>query len=161
MRLLTITALFVSLQIGGAAAEPTRAAFLGLLFIDTSLNPSQEEENRRLKMIEERLSQALVDSGEYSFVDTSGIAEKAALYANLAQCNGCDATLAKEAGAEIAITGEVHKVSNLIISMTIYFRDAETKQVIGGGSTDIRGNTDESWMRGINWLLKNRLLKGQ
>jgi hypothetical protein len=25
-------------------------------------------------------------------------------------------------------------------------------------STDIRGNTDETWLRGIRWLAKNRLL---
>lgn len=161
MRSLIIPVLLLAAMAGDAVAEPKRAAFFGLLFIDTSLNPDHVEEDRRLKMIEERLLQALGDSGAYSFVDISPIQEKADLYANLAQCNGCDTTLAKEVDAEIAITGEVHKVSNLIISMSIYFRDAETKQLVGGGSTDIRSNTDESWMRGINWLLKNRLLKEQ
>jgi hypothetical protein len=29
---------------------------------------------------------------------------------------------------------------------------------VGGGSADIRGNTDESWTRGIDYILRNRIL---
>ena len=143
---------------GTAAADEARAAFFGLVFIDTSLSASQEEEERRLAMVEARLLEALSENG-YDFVDIAPVAERVDRYANIAQCNGCDTTLAAELGADVAVTGEVHKVSNLILSISIYLRDAETKQLVNGGSTDIRGNTDETWMRGVNWLLKNRLLK--
>jgi hypothetical protein len=30
-------------------------------------------------------------------------------------------------------------------------------QVIEAGSVDIRGNTDESWSRGLSYLLRDRL----
>jgi hypothetical protein len=30
--------------------------------------------------------------------------------------------------------------------------------VVDAASADIRGNTDESWRRGLDWLLKNRIL---
>jgi hypothetical protein len=29
--------------------------------------------------------------------------------------------------------------------------------VVAAGSVDIRGNTDESWSRGLSYLLRNRL----
>ena len=139
-------------------AEPVRAAYFGILLIDTSLNPDHVAEDKRIEMIEARLLEALTEGDRYQIVDTAPVAKKADLYANLAQCNGCDARLAKELGADVAITGEVQKVSNLILAMTVYIRDAETGALVGGGSADIRGNTDKSWMRGINWLIKNRIL---
>jgi hypothetical protein len=50
-------------------------------------------------------------------------------------------------------------VSNLILSITVALREASP----AGGtravhSAEIRGNTDESWERGLRWLLRNRLL---
>ena len=62
--------------------------------------------------------------------------------------------LAQRIGAELAITGTVQKVSNLILNMNIYVRDA----TIAAMSADMRGNTDETWSRTLNWLVHNRLL---
>jgi hypothetical protein len=30
--------------------------------------------------------------------------------------------------------------------------------VVRAGQVDIRGNNDEMWLRGVRWLVKNRLL---
>ncbi|MDI4666973.1 DUF3280 domain-containing protein [Xanthobacter autotrophicus] len=30
--------------------------------------------------------------------------------------------------------------------------------MVRGGQVDIRGNTDESWLRGVRYLMKNRIL---
>jgi Protein of unknown function (DUF2380) len=61
-------------------------------------------------------------------------------------------------GAELAITGTVQKVSNLILNMNIYVRDASSGATIAAMSADMRGNTDESWSRTLDWLVRNRLL---
>ena len=45
------------------------------------------------------------------------------------------------------------KVSNLILDLNIRITDADSGQVVRGGSVDIRGNTDESWDRGLKYLL--------
>ena len=71
---------------------------------------------------------------------------------------GCDVDYARQLGADLAITGVVQKVSALILNMNIYLRDTHTGQLITGMSADFRGNTDESWSRTMNYLLKNRLL---
>jgi hypothetical protein len=66
--------------------------------------------------------------------------------------------LARRIGAKLAITGTVQKISNLILNMNIYVRDASSGATIAALSADMRGNTDESWTRALNWLVRNRLL---
>lgn len=144
---------------GSALAAPQKAAFFGIVLIDSSLGQSQDDENRRVVMIEELLVTSLIDSGRYEFVDTGPVAKKANLYSNLSDCNGCDASLADELGADVAITGVVQKTSNLILSFSLFIRDAKTGELINGGSADIRGNTDESWLRGVRYIIKNRILR--
>jgi len=61
-------------------------------------------------------------------------------------------------GADFAVSGWVQKVSNLILNMNIIVRDAKSARVILLKSVDIRGNTDESWSRAIDWLVRNQLL---
>ena len=56
------------------------------------------------------------------------------------------------------MTGTVHKVSNLILNINVTVRDAGSGQAVRAGSVDIRGNTDESWLRGVSYLVRNRLL---
>ena len=66
--------------------------------------------------------------------------------------------LAQRLGADLSITGTVQKVSNLILNMNVYIRDVHTGKVVISMSADFRGNTDESWSRAANYLLRNRLL---
>jgi len=76
---------------------------------------------------------------------------------NLQSCGGCDVQLARELGAKLAITGWVQKVSNLILNMNIAVRDADSGELVAGMSVDMRGNTQESWSRALNYLVVNRL----
>ena len=66
--------------------------------------------------------------------------------------------MAKRLGAELAITGTVQKVSNLILNMNIYVRDVSSGATVTAMSADMRGNTDESWSRALDYLIRNRLL---
>ena len=77
---------------------------------------------------------------------------------NLQACGGCDATLAREAGADVAVTGTVQKVSNLILNLNIYLHDAKDDRLLQSMSADFRGNTDESWARALSYLIRNKLL---
>jgi hypothetical protein len=49
-------------------------------------------------------------------------------------------------------------VSNLILNMNIYVRDVSSGATLAAMSADMRGNTDESWFRTLDWLIRNRLL---
>ena len=158
--LLTVVVTALAAANAGRAAEaPQKVAFFGVHFLNTSAEGTMPDEARRLAALEERLREALSGSPRYEFVDTAPVADKAARYQDLAACNGCDARLAAELGADLALTGQVQKTSNLILSISVYLRDAGTGELVGGGSADIRGNTDESWARGIDYILRNRLLE--
>src|SRR5262245_5757197 len=98
---------------------------------------------------------------DFELIDTSlegAIFASEAQASNLQACGGCDMRLARRIGAELAITGTVQKVSNLILNMNIYVRDASSEATIAAMSADMRGNTDETWSRALDWLVRNRLL---
>ena len=142
-------------------AVAVRAAVFDFEWIDTSLEGAtgglRQDEQARLHALGERLRRELTASGRFELVDTTPL-EDAARQSNLQACGGCDAHMAKALGAAIAITGTVQKVSNLILNINIYTRDAETGRLLTVSSADMRGNTDESWSRTLDWLVKNRLL---
>src|SRR6516162_2400474 len=129
--------------------------------IDTSLEGAirgaRPDEQERLARLSDRLRQLLRDSGRFSLIDITPIAREAQA-SNLQACGGCDIQLARRIGAEMAITSTVQKVSNVILNMNIYVRDASSGATIAAMSADMRGNTDETWSRTLDWLVRNRLL---
>jgi hypothetical protein len=46
----------------------------------------------------------------------------------------------------------------LILNINVYIEDAGSGKMVFVKSVDIRGNTDESWRRGLDYLLRNYLL---
>ena len=57
-------------------------------------------------------------------------------------------------------TSLIQKVSDLILNLNVYMADIAARKLIFVHSVDIRGNTDESWTRGLTYLVKNYLLAG-
>jgi hypothetical protein len=156
--LLTLCALLF-LSCGPTVAQSV--AVFDFELIDTSLEGAirgaRADERERLARLSDQLRQLLRESGRFSFVDIAPIASEAQA-SNLQACGGCDIRLARRIGAELAITGTVQKVSNLILNMNIYVRDASSGATIVAMSADMRGNTDETWSRTLDWLVRNRLL---
>lgn len=116
-----------------------------------------EAEEKRLEMVSDLLRDRLAGSGQFEVVDIAPVAQKAAA-ANLQACGNCADSFAREVGASYAFTGVVHKVSELVLSINVYVHDATTSQPVTSASVDIRGNTDESWRRGTDYLYENVLL---
>jgi Protein of unknown function (DUF2380) len=54
--------------------------------------------------------------------------------------------------------GTVQKVSNVILNINLYIEDAQSGKMEFVKSVDIRCNTDESWRRGLDYMLRNYLL---
>lgn len=142
------------------AAEPKVAVF-DFEFVDTSIegatNGPRSDEGARLAWLDHEVRQRLTQSGRAEVVDVGRVADRTDAK-NLRTCGGCDAAFASELGARYSMTGWVQKVSNLILNMNIVVRDAETGEVILSKSVDMRSNTDESWSRALDWLVKRHLL---
>jgi hypothetical protein len=49
----------------------------------------------------------------------------------------------------------VQKVSNLILNINVEVRSVATGETLYVKSVDIRGNTDETWLRGLRRLVEN------
>jgi hypothetical protein len=138
-------------------------AFLGLAFIDTSTEGAyfgvREDETERLHLMEEAVRERFVAEG-LALVDIAPISGKLSAIANPADCHGCEVRMGEDLGADYVLVGEVQKVSNLIISMNLVVRDVATGQMVGGQSVDVRSNTDDSWLRGIRYIMDHSIFNG-
>src|SRR6476469_368590 len=130
-----------------AVAERVRVAIFDFEIIDTSLDGEMKgtspEEKARLAKLAPALRAKLAASDRYLVVDTEPVTERARAQ-NFQACGGCDATLAHEAGADVAVTGTVQKVSNLILNLNIYLRDAKDDRLLQSMSADFRGRRQHS-----------------
>jgi hypothetical protein len=122
------------------------------------INGVRADETARLKLISGILRAALAADGRYRPVDLAPIAADIERARPMYKCNQCEDDLARKVGADMLIIGTVQKVSNLILNLNLYVRDVKTGTIVQSMSSDIRSNTDESWVRGVRYVIKNQLL---
>jgi hypothetical protein len=138
-----------------------KVAVFDFELLDTSLqgevDGTRNDEKSRLQQVGDQLRRGLAASGKFMVVDIAPV-NAAAHEKHLQACGGCDVQFAQQLGADLSITGEVQKVSNLILNMNVYLRNAHTGRLVTSMSADFRSNTDESWARAMSFLLRNRLL---
>jgi Protein of unknown function (DUF2380) len=161
MRARFVVALLTLMISVPARADPPKLAVFDFELVDTSLqgeiNGPRTDEHDRLMRVGEQVRKELTESGKFQLLDISPV-NAAAHGSNLQACGGCDVQYAQKLGADLAITGVVQKVSNLILNINIYLRDVHTGRLVTSMSADMRGNTDESWSRATNYLVRDRLL---
>jgi Protein of unknown function (DUF2380) len=158
------TVLVWSVSVGIAGAQPSpvpRVAFFGFDLINTSLEPPNPLEDGRLRMLDDLFRQQLDASGRFKIVAIPPDMQKQiADGPAIRNCNGCPRDFAKKIGADRAAWGTVQKVSNLILNINVYMEDAQTGALSFSKSVSIRGNTDESWRRGLEYMLRHYLFGG-
>ena len=164
-RLRKAAAAIVLWPVAAAAAGLPSLAVLPFELIDEQheLAPAHDE-YPRLRMIGAQLGDGLQARGLYRVVDTRpahDLIEELRSRENLRDCNGCELEIARALKTDRVLIGWVQKVSNLILNINIRVEDAGTGAVVLQKSVDIRGNTDESWRRGIEALLRDMVDKGQ
>jgi Protein of unknown function (DUF2380) len=167
---LGIAALLTVISIAGghgsnsalAASDQVKTvALLGAQFLNDheDLEPTTEAERARLASIKELFKSELEASGRYKFVPVpAAAAAKIAAGPQIGNCGGCEFDYAKQLGAEFAAWIVVQKVSDLILNINVYMADVAARKLAFVHSVDIRDNTDESWARGMTYLVKNYLL---
>lgn len=160
-----IPALLAALSLGSArtaaAEEAQSAALFDAVFVNASPQPTSPEETARIQHLTEALKTALEKSGRYRIVDIAPLKSQIDSVKDIHDCNGCEIELAQKAGAQVAIVAWAQKISNLILNLNIRIVDVATGKTLKGGSVDIRGNTDQSWDRGLKYLLEERVLDGR
>jgi hypothetical protein len=163
---LRLAALWLGLALAWAApaAPPLKSiVILDFELIDDTYDKT-DPETQRLAMIGERLRRAFADEGFYTVVDA---APAAALIARLRQsrelhdCDWCAQDIGRALGVDRVLVGWVQKVSRLILNIDLRIVDVAADRLVLQKSVDLRGNTDESWRRGIDFLVRDMREKGQ
>jgi hypothetical protein len=154
--------LSVSHPNSAAAAQTSvpKVAFFGFQLINTSVEPTTASELHRIDMLDELFRERLDNSGRFKIVPIPPDArQRIAAGPDISGCNGCERDYAKSIGANWAAWGTVQKVSNLILNINVYMEDAASSKLEFVKSVDIRGNTDESWRHGLDYMLRHYLFE--
>jgi hypothetical protein len=139
---ITIAPLPASAWTGHAAG--LKVTVFDFKFVDTS--PRLDQQTRPARLGNE-LRNRLAKSGRVDAVDTAR-----ARASNLWACGGCAVSLVREFSAGFAINGWVQKVSKVILGKKIVVR------VIFAKSAEMRGNSDGSLSRTLNWQVRDDLM---
>jgi hypothetical protein len=135
-RLITLLAFAWLACAQASAAEPKSLALMDFELVDDmrdfASEQARQEVDRRLVLITAELAKELERRGMYRVLDRGGAP-----------------------GAERIARCWVQKVSNLILNINIEVRSAATDEIVYVKSVDIRGNTDETWLRGVRRLVDN------
>ena len=138
-----------------SADERKKVAAFDLELVDTSGEGNDPAQSKRLKLTSAKLRDLLTASGQYDIVDTAPATDQIEAAGYLSSCNGCEIEIARDLGADLALIGTVRKVSSLILYISLYMTDAHSGESVRMHRVSIRGNTDESWFRGVHYLVRN------
>ncbi len=151
------------------AAEQAHPSIVVLDFelIDDTQDNNPETltaQQKRLTLISEQLRKEFNDTGLFRVLDNAPAADYIAelkAERELRACNGCELDIGKRLGADLVLTAWVQKVSNLILNINIEIKKVASGQTLLNKSVDIRGNTDQSWSRGISYMVRDMVEKKQ
>lgn len=162
MRILIVLFLVAAFASAPAAAtdRPAKVLVFDLEIVDTSGEAPNPDHAGRLERVTGILRKGLEASHRYEVTGIRDTAAAADVPASMASCNGCEVDLGRKAGADIVVTGFIHKISTLILNLQIIMRDVGSGDVIAVGNADIRGDNERAWRHGVEWLLRHRLPAG-
>jgi Protein of unknown function (DUF2380) len=155
---------------GASHSQAHDAELKTIAILDFDLVDDQHElspatvEYQRLGAIRDQLQDEFARNGLYRTIDLGPVAEVIDMHkskSQLHECNGCELEIARALHADRVLIGWVQKVSNLILNINIQIEDAATGAVLLNKSVDLRGNTDETWRRGISFLVRSMVEKSQ
>ncbi|MDB5976729.1 MAG: uncharacterized protein JWR07_3489 [Nevskia sp.] len=110
-----------------------------------------------LKAVSEKARQVMVQSGRYSLVDTAGADVEQVKGRSLKTCDGCEAAIALQLGAEQSLLGVVTRVEMSSYAVRVQIRDARTGKLVNQQSAVFLGS-DDGWSNGAASLLRHRVL---
>jgi len=151
-------ALALAIPAFARAQEPIPTAVFPFELADTSGEGAKPGQDERLALATHTLVQALDASGKYRDVDLAPFAAEIKATEPRYRCADCWAAVAHDAGARLAVIPSVHKVSTLVSTMSIWIADLKTMRYIAHVQGQIRGDTDEAYVRGVRFLVENELL---
>jgi hypothetical protein len=143
------------------AAEPTPRPRLLMAEVEwVDLAPPEQrydhaEDAARVRLLDQRLHQTLRQAAAYHLLDDTPAQRRPPYRYN--DCRACVTDWALKQGAQRLLLTWVQKESRLILSINMLLIDPQSGAGLGGGSLDLRGNTDAVWLAGADQLLQRTL----
>jgi hypothetical protein len=143
-----------------AESGPPTIAVLGFDLVDDHPDPARADLLRgRLSAITKQLEQGLHERALYRVVDTAAAQDLIKVQRErnefLYRCNNCLVEVGQRLGTRLVAVGWVQRVSELILNVNVSVQDSQTGVEVLSKSVDLRGNTDETWTRGVNFMLRD------
>lgn len=101
----------------------------------------------------------LANSGRYSLIDTHKADAKPLTDKMLHDCDGCDAQIASQLGADQSLIGVVRRATQTDYYIVIQIRDARSGKLLDQQSANFAGG-EEGWPTGVRMLIKHQILAG-
>ena len=164
VRLRALGGLAAALLLHGRTALAADAlpslAVIGFELVDDQPDPARAAPMRaRLAAIKGQLERGLHERGLYRVIDTAAakdlIEAQRERHEFVYRCNGCLTEIGQRLGTRLVAVGWVQRVSELILNINVSVRDVQTDIEVLSKSVDLRGNTDETWARGVNFMLRD------
>jgi hypothetical protein len=144
-----------ALLLATSAHAAEKAAVFDFQLANLGQQPPTQADYARLPRVSDELRKELATSGLFEIVPvTPAVRAEVDKSSDLRSCGGCGDDFAKKLGAKIAITGEIQKVSDLILNLNVYVKHVDSKQPEQGYSVDLRGDTDESFDRAVKYIVR-------
>lgn len=99
----------------------------------------------------------LEKSGRYTLVDTHKADIRAVTDKKLRDCDGCEAQIARQLGADQALIGVLRRATQTDYYIAIQIRDAHTGKVLEVQEANFAGD-QTGWPTGVRMLIKHQLL---
>jgi hypothetical protein len=106
-------------------------------------------EVERLARSGEELKRLLAERLGYEVVDLSPLAGEISQAAPFHKCDGCEADIARKAGAELVVSGNIQKITLMILNLNVMVREVVGGAVKGSYTYPLRDNSDDGWLRGV------------
>jgi Protein of unknown function (DUF2380) len=157
------TAAFITLMAArlGAAEPIVKIAVFDFELQDYSAAEAHTPDAIDAKYLTEATDQTrrlLTQDPHYRLIDATSTNAPEAKNHTLRDCNGCEATIARELGADQSLIGIVSRISRTEYTIKIQIRDAKTAALIAEQTTPLQMGANYAWPRGATHLVKDHLL---
>jgi Protein of unknown function (DUF2380) len=99
----------------------------------------------------------LAQSGRYSLIDVGKADAKPVAEKSLRNCDGCEAEIALQLGAEQSLLGVVRRVTQTDYYVVIQIREARTGKILNQQEANFAG-AEDGWASGVRMLIKHQVL---
>ncbi|MEY8877943.1 MAG: DUF3280 domain-containing protein [Leptothrix sp. (in: b-proteobacteria)] len=143
-----------------ATADLPTLGFLGFELVDDQPDPARHAALAgRLALVGDLMAKGLTERGLYRVLDLTPASAEIARARDenefLHRCNGCLTGVGEALGTPLVGVGWVQRVSNLILNINLAVWHVADDRMTLTKSVDIRGDNDESWRRGVLYMLRD------